>query len=67
MALRQNVDIEKLEAFRSFLADNPDKASEYRSGRQALMGFFMGQVMAEAGTGADGGVVQRLLRERLAG
>jgi len=49
------------------VADNPDKASEYRSGRQALMGFFMGQVMAEAGTGADGGVVQRLLRERLAG
>ena len=25
MAIRQNVDIEKLEAFRSFLSDNPDK------------------------------------------
>ncbi len=48
------------------VADNPEKAGEYRAGREALMGFFMGQVMAAAGSGADGGVVQRLLRARLA-
>ena len=49
------------------VADNPDKAAEYRSGREALMGFFMGRVMAEAGGAADGGTVQRMLRERLEG
>ena len=49
------------------VADNPDKVDEYRAGREALIGFFMGRVMAEVGAGADGGTVQRLLRERLAG
>ncbi len=48
------------------VADNPEKADEYRAGRVALMGFFMGQVMTEVGAGADGGTVQRLLREHLA-
>ncbi len=49
------------------VADNPDKVRAYRAGREALLGFFMGQVMAEAGAGVDGGAVQRLLRERLSG
>ncbi len=44
---------------------NPGKAEEYRTGRSALMGFFMGQVMKETGGKADPVLARRLLGERL--
>ena len=49
------------------IADNPDKVREYQAGRGALIGFFMGQVMEEAGDSADGGAVRQLLLEHLSG
>jgi len=49
----------------ALIAENPDKAAAYRGGKHGLMGFFVGQVMRSTGGKADGGLVQRLLRERL--
>ena len=44
---------------------HPSKAEEYRSGRPALLGFFMGQVMRETGGKANPELASELLRERL--
>ncbi len=44
---------------------NPGKAADYRAGRAALIGFFMGQVMKETGGKADPELARRLLGERL--
>jgi glutaminyl-tRNA synthetase len=47
------------------VAANPDKVAQYRDGKTALLGFFIGQtVKASQGT-ADPKVVQRLLADRL--
>ena len=45
---------------------NPGQAEQFRSGKQGLLGFFVGQVMKETGGKADPKVVNRLVRERLA-
>jgi aspartyl-tRNA(Asn)/glutamyl-tRNA(Gln) amidotransferase subunit B len=49
------------------LAANPDKVAEYRSGKDKLFGFFVGQVMKESQGRANPASVNRLLKERLAG
>jgi len=49
------------------LAANADKVAEYRSGKDKLFGFFVGQVMKESQGRANPASVNRLLRERLAG
>jgi aspartyl-tRNA(Asn)/glutamyl-tRNA(Gln) amidotransferase subunit B len=48
------------------LADNPDKVAEYRSGREKLFGFFVGQTMkAMAGRG-NPAMINETLKRRLA-
>ena len=47
------------------IAENPEKAAEYRAGKSGLLGMFIGQVMGRTGGRADPVVVQRLVRERL--
>jgi aspartyl-tRNA(Asn)/glutamyl-tRNA(Gln) amidotransferase subunit B len=47
------------------LADNPDKVSQYRSGKTALFGFFVGQVVRASKGKANPQVVQKLLAEQL--
>jgi len=49
------------------LAANPDKAAEYRAGKDKLFGFFVGQVMKESQGKANPASVNRILKERLAG
>ena len=49
------------------LAENPDKVGQYRDGRTALLGFFVGQVVRASQGKANPRVVQKLLTERLAG
>ncbi len=51
--LRQVVDTSAIDAaVDAVIAANPDKAAEYRSGKDKLFGFFVGQVMkAMAGKG----------------
>jgi aspartyl-tRNA(Asn)/glutamyl-tRNA(Gln) amidotransferase subunit B len=47
------------------LAANASKLEEYRSGKDKLFGFFVGQVMKATGGKANPGVVNRILLERL--
>ena len=49
------------------MAANPDKVEQYRGGQKGLFGYFMGQVMGQAGAAADPQTVQKLLRARLDG
>ena len=47
------------------LADNPKEVDAYRGGKQALLGFFVGQVMKETQGKANPKVVNDRLREKL--
>ncbi len=47
------------------VAAHPGQAEEFRAGKQALLGFFVGQVMRSTGGRAEPRAVQELLREVL--
>jgi Asp-tRNA(Asn)/Glu-tRNA(Gln) amidotransferase B subunit len=47
------------------LAENPKQVESYRSGKEGVLGFFVGQVMRETQGKADAKVVNALLREKL--
>jgi aspartyl-tRNA(Asn)/glutamyl-tRNA(Gln) amidotransferase subunit B len=47
------------------LAENEGQVSAYQSGKEGLLGFFVGQVMKETGGKANPKVVNDLLREKL--
>jgi Asp-tRNA(Asn)/Glu-tRNA(Gln) amidotransferase B subunit len=47
------------------LAANPSEVESYRSGKEGLLGFFVGQVMRETKGKADPRVVNELVREKL--
>lgn len=49
------------------IAANGDKVAEYRSGKDKLFGFFVGQVMKASGGKANPSAVNDLLKKRLAG
>lgn len=55
------------EVIRSVLGDRPEKVAEYRSGKNSLLGLFMGDVMRRTGGVADPAVVRRILVEALGG
>ena len=48
------------------LANNSDKVSEYKNGKDKLFGFFVGQVMKETQGKANPAIVNNLLKEKLA-
>ncbi|CUS45698.1 MAG: Asp-tRNA(Asn)/Glu-tRNA(Gln) amidotransferase subunit GatB [Pseudomonadota bacterium] len=65
--LKQTSDtgaIEKVIA--DVMAANEDKVTEYRSGKDKLFGFFVGQTMKAMGGKANPGVVNDLLKKLLA-
>jgi aspartyl-tRNA(Asn)/glutamyl-tRNA(Gln) amidotransferase subunit B len=47
------------------MAANPDKVADYRSGKDKLFGFFVGQVMKASGGKANPSVVNDLLKVAL--
>ncbi len=47
------------------LTANADKVEEYKSGKEKLFGFFVGQVMKASKGTANPGVVNKLLKEKL--
>jgi aspartyl-tRNA(Asn)/glutamyl-tRNA(Gln) amidotransferase subunit B len=47
------------------LANNEDKVAQYRAGKEALFGFFVGQVMKASQGKANPELVNQLLRDRL--
>ncbi|WP_428537334.1 Asp-tRNA(Asn)/Glu-tRNA(Gln) amidotransferase subunit GatB [Rhodopila sp.] len=65
--LRQVTDTSAIDAaVDRILATNPDKVAEYRSGKDKLFGFFVGQTMkAMAGKG-NPGLINETLKRRLA-
>ena len=66
--LRQVSDTGAIEtAIAEVMAANVDKVAEYRSGKDKLFGFFVGQTMKATGGKANPGVVNELLRKALAG
>ena len=66
--LRQIADSDEITAMVSaVLKDNPDKVVEYRSGKQKLFGFFVGQVMKRSQGKANPQLVNQILRHLLDG
>ena len=65
--LRQVTDTGAIEkSIDDVLTANPDKVSEYRSGKDKLFGFFVGQVMKATGGKANPALLNDLLRKKLA-
>ena len=64
--LRQVTDPGAIEALvYQVIADNPDKAAEVRAGKEKLLGWFVGQVMAASRGKANPQAVNELLRAKL--
>lgn len=49
----------------SVIQKNPSEAEAYRAGKEALIGFFVGQIMKESKGKANPAVVNKLLLEKL--
>jgi len=49
----------------SVIAANPGQVAEYKSGKDKLIGFFVGQVMKETGGKANPGQVNAILKKKL--
>ena len=54
-------------AIAKVIADNAAKVAEYRAGKQALFGWFVGQVMKATQGKANPAMVNQALKDRLAG
>jgi aspartyl-tRNA(Asn)/glutamyl-tRNA(Gln) amidotransferase subunit B len=64
--LRQTSDTGAIDAaVDAVLAANADKVAEYKAGKQALFGFFVGQVMKAMQGKANPGIVNERLRGKL--
>jgi aspartyl-tRNA(Asn)/glutamyl-tRNA(Gln) amidotransferase subunit B len=65
--LKQTSDTGAIEAvIAEVMAGNEAKVAEYRSGKDKLFGFFVGQTMKAMGGKANPGVVNELLKKALA-
>ena len=47
------------------IAANPKQVEQYKSGKQQVIGFLVGQVMKQSRGQADPGTVNKLLKEKL--
>jgi len=66
--LKQTSDTGAIDAeIDKILAANADKVAEYKSGKQQLFGFFVGQTMKAMAGKANPGVVNERLRAKLGG
>ena len=65
--LRQITDAGPIEdAIVKVMEESPGKVEEYRGGKDKLIGWFVGQVMKQTGGKANPGMVNDLLRKKLA-
>jgi aspartyl-tRNA(Asn)/glutamyl-tRNA(Gln) amidotransferase subunit B len=65
--LKQTSDTGAIEAaVAKVLADNGDKVEQYKAGKEALFGFFVGQTMKAMQGKANPQVVNELVRKALA-
>jgi aspartyl-tRNA(Asn)/glutamyl-tRNA(Gln) amidotransferase subunit B len=66
--LKQTSDTGAIEAvIAEVIAKNPNQLGQYRGGKEALFGFFVGQTMKAMGGKANPAVVNELLKKALAG
>ena len=66
--LRQVTDTGAIErAIDAVLASQAEKVAEYRSGKEKLFGFFVGQIMKATQGKANPALLNELLRKKLAG
>jgi aspartyl-tRNA(Asn)/glutamyl-tRNA(Gln) amidotransferase subunit B len=66
--LKQITDTGAIEKFiDEVMAANPKQLAEYRSGKDKLFGFFVGQVMKQTGGKANPAQVNELLKKKLSG
>jgi aspartyl-tRNA(Asn)/glutamyl-tRNA(Gln) amidotransferase subunit B len=66
--LRQLTDRGALEAVvEEAIGENEKVARDYRAGKDAALGFLVGQVMKKTGGKANPGLVNELLKEKLEG
>jgi len=64
--LKQESDPKKLEKLiDNIIKDNKDKVNEYKSGKDKLFGFFVGQAMKVSGGKANPKLVNEILRDKL--
>ncbi len=64
--LKQNSNSEDIiKMIDSVINNNQDKVSEYKSGKDKLFGFFVGQVMKNSGGKANPKMVNEILKEKL--
>ena len=66
--LKQITDTGAIEAaIDKIIADNPDQVAQYRSGKDKLFGFFVGQAMKATGGKANPAQLNELLKTKLQG
>lgn len=66
--LKQVTDSSAIEAMiDAVIAANPEQVEQYRSGKDKVFGFFVGQVMKASKGQANPGQVNQLLKDKLAG
>ena len=66
--LKQITDTSAIEqAIDDVMAKNPGQLADYRSGKDKLFGFFVGQVMKATGGKANPAQLNELLKRKLAG
>ena len=64
--LKQESDPKALEALiDKIIVDNPDKVKEYKSGKEKLFGFFVGQAMKDSNGKANPQLVNDILKKKL--
>ena len=64
--LQQVTNLVEIEAvIAQVIKENPDKVAEYKSGKDKLFGFFVGQVMKLSGGKANPAIVNDLLKTKL--
>ena len=64
--LKQQSDPKELEKLiEKVINDNQDKVNEYKSGKEKLFGFFVGQVMKISGSKANPQIVNEILKNKL--
>ena len=65
-SLKQQSDPKEIEKIiDKVITDNPDKVKEYKSGKDKLFGFFVGQVMKVSGGKANPKLVNEILKKKL--
>jgi aspartyl-tRNA(Asn)/glutamyl-tRNA(Gln) amidotransferase subunit B len=64
--LKQVTDTGAIEAMvDDVIANNPDQVEQYKSGKEQVLGFFVGQIMKASQGKANPGQVNKLLKEKL--